>query len=129
TFESCGVTVQKNKLRATAMQVCMDVILLRNSCQLAVIEQPNYARRMSDRAKSNLITRTGPINVLVQAIMEQVVSITAAGIGRTNPERSPGIDGSVSAPGHFSISRHSEHPRQVHVPAFIRRTVRRAILG
>ena len=98
------MAIKKGEVRPMAVQVGMHVVLLGNASQPSVIKQPNNQRRPRHGRQSPLHVRAAAIDVVIQAIMEQVNSIAAAEIGWTNPEASAWFDRSVRVPGHFFIT-------------------------
>ena len=71
-FETRGMAVEKGELRPTRMQVGMDIILLCDGCQFAVIEQPHGANRVWQGSEPDLVASANSVDVLVEAIMEEI---------------------------------------------------------
>jgi hypothetical protein len=89
-FESCGMAVEEDKLRAVAVQVGMYVIPLGDRRQLAVVEQPDRHiwLRNADHSRRKIVG-SGAIYVVIQAIVKKIVCfgtcVATAEIRGTNP--------------------------------------------
>src|SRR5687767_9886796 len=84
------VAIEEQEMGARPMQVLVDVILLRHGGSFPVVEEPNGSGRPANRAQPDLIARTSLVDVLVQAIMEQVKSVAASTIRGTDPDGASG---------------------------------------
>src|SRR6266404_5726761 len=125
-----SMAVEKGELRAAVVQVGVYIVLLGDSGEFAIVEEPDDTKWLTDGGESDLIARAGPVYMLVETIVEKVVSVAAPGIGGANPERTAWIDLVIDTPGHFAIGRNFEHSRQIDVPAFIDRgAIGCAVLG
>ena len=83
------------------VQIGMDIVPLRHCRKLAVIKHPDRDRGVRNRNQPDLIASAGGVYILVQAIMKEVVAITAAGVGWANPDGMAWINFSVGAPRHL----------------------------
>lgn len=124
------MAIEKSELRAGTMKVGVDVVLLRNGGQFTVVKEPDGQRRTWQRGEFNLIAGPSAINMLIEAVMEQVIAIAAARVGWANPDRAARVNRGIGAPGHLTVTRQAERPRQVIVPAFGNAcAIRRAVFG
>ena len=80
------MAVEKNKLRAFIVQGGMDVVLLCNRRETAIFEQPDGGGRLSDDGQFDLITGTQSVDVFIETVVEQIIAIAPARIGRTDPD-------------------------------------------
>src|SRR6266853_3070549 len=125
-----GVSVEKSELRALAVQVGVDVVLLGHRRQFAVVEQPNQLRGLAQRTELHLVADTLAVDVLVEAVVEQIVAVAAARVGRANPNRAAWVEGGIGAPRHFLVCGQAHDARQVNVPTFVDGSaIGRAVLG
>ena len=86
--EPPGVAIEKSKLCAAIVQVGVDVVLLSDARKASVVKQPNRRDGPADRRDFyRPIIFSGAVDVLIEAVMEQVIPIAALGIGRANPNR------------------------------------------
>ena len=70
------MAVQERKLRPLVVQVGVNIVLLGNRRQLAVVEQPHHLTRPADgRVADRRVVRAGAIDVFVEAIMKQKISV------------------------------------------------------
>ena len=128
--EALRVAVKESELGALGVQVGMDVVLLGDAGEPAVVEQPDGQGRLGNPGKSRLVACAGAIDVFVEAIMEEVVAVAAAGIGGADPGRAAGLHAGVRAPGHFPVRAQSDDARQINIPALVNgRAVGAAIFG
>lgn len=88
----CDMAIEKNELRALAVQGGMDIVLLHNRGNPAVVEKPDDGGRYSDESYFDLLPRAQSVDVFVETIMEQLVSIAPARIARADPDRISRID-------------------------------------
>src|SRR5438309_6970794 len=71
-----GMTVQESKVRAAIVNVGMDVVLLRNAGNAAVVEQPDRRRRPAEGANLHRpVFCSCAVDMLVEAIVEKVDAI------------------------------------------------------
>lgn len=103
--ESRRVPIQKGKVRAPAVQVRVNVVLLSHCRQFSIVKQPYHSRRLSYRGKLHLVTGAASVYVLIQAIVKQVIPIAAAGVRGADPERLARVNSGVRPPRHFVIRR------------------------
>ena len=89
------------------MQVGVNIIFLGHGCELPIIEKPNDRLGVSDPRKPHLIARADSVDVFVETIMEQIISIAAARVGRAYPDRSPRILARIGSPRHFQVRGNS----------------------
>ena len=76
--EMLHVAIEKIKVGAAAMKIGVHVVLLRAGRQLAVVKEIHNARGMRDGSKPNrAVVFTGFIDILVHAIMKEVVPIAS----------------------------------------------------
>src|SRR5207302_2612874 len=102
--EASGVAIEECKLGAFVVPVGVHVVLLRDGCAFAVIEQPDHLGGLANgRVPDRRVVRARPVDVFVEAVMKEVVAIAAVGIGRTNPNRLLRRDVGVSAPGQLVV--------------------------
>ena len=92
------VAIEKNKLCAFTVQGGVDVVLLRNRRKPAVVEKPDGGSRLSDESQFDLIAGTQPVDVFIETVVEQIIAIAPARIGRAYPDRISRIDVLVGAP-------------------------------
>ena len=117
--EAGGVTVKESEVGTCRMEIGVDVVLLGHASQFAIVEQPNGVGGFWDRRKFYLVSRTTGVDVLVQAVMKQIVTVAASWIGWANPDGPPDIRVRVCAPFHELITGLAKHAREVDVPTFI----------
>ena len=96
------MSVEKSELRALAVQVGVDVVLLGHRRQFAVVEQPNQLRGLAQRTELHLVADTLAVDMLVETVVEQIVAVAAAQVstraaannfaGDGNPESGIGVD-------------------------------------
>ncbi len=80
------MAVEKNELGAGVVQICVDIVFLRDRREAAVIKKPDRRHRLADRSNFHLIARAGAVDVFVQAIVKKIIAVAASRIGRTNPD-------------------------------------------
>ena len=59
------MSIQKCKLSAVAVEVCVDVILLGNRREFAVVKEPDGPDRTGEGANANLVAGTSRIDMQV----------------------------------------------------------------
>src|SRR5882762_4607409 len=64
-LEPGAVAVEESKLRATAVEVGMHIILLRHAREFAVVEQPHHERGMTDGRKLHLVAGSPSVDMVV----------------------------------------------------------------
>jgi hypothetical protein len=74
------VAVEKNKLRAFAVQGGMDIILLCHRGKPAIVEKPDGGGGKPDGSQFDLLVLTQPVDMLIETIVEQIISIAPARI-------------------------------------------------
>ena len=82
-LEPRDVGIQKNELRAVIVQVGVNIVLLSNGSNAAVVKKPDRYSASADRAESYLICAA---DIFVETIMEQIVPIGPARIAGANPD-------------------------------------------
>ena len=84
------MAIDEEKLCSTAVQIAVNIVLLGNRRQSAIVEQLDNLCRITYRHHGNLmIFITGSVDMFIQAVMEQIgcriAGMTTTGIGRANP--------------------------------------------
>src|SRR5437899_2847478 len=65
TLESGRVTIQQSEVRALAVQVGVNIVLLSDARQAAVVKQPDCVRRQTDGGEPHLVAAAGGVDVFV----------------------------------------------------------------
>ena len=82
------MTVKKCELRATFVQIGVNVIAVTDGREIFCVEQPDEHGWIANGGDSNRsISSARPVDVFVQAIMTQIVSVAASRICRADPDR------------------------------------------
>ena len=124
------VAIEESEMGALAVQIGMNVVLLGDGGELAVVKQPDGQDRPGDTGESRLVARADAVDMFVEAIVEEVVAVAAAGIGGADPDRTAGIHVGIGAPGHLFVSAQPNDARQIIIPALVNsRAIRAAVFG
>ena len=132
--EPLRVAIEESEMGALVVQIGMNVVLLGHRGELAVVKQPDRRDRPEDAGDFRLIARAAAVDVFVEAIVEEVVAVAAAGTTITNtiptmaqplPPNLPNrqreaIDGSaftrlLPCPRHTSLVLLDALPRRIHI--------------
>jgi hypothetical protein len=77
------VAIEESEMGALVVQIGMNVVLLGDGGELAVVKQPDGQDRPGDAGEFRLVARADAVDMFVEAIVEEVVAVAAAGIIRT----------------------------------------------
>lgn len=98
------MAIEKRELRSAAMEVRMNVVLLSYRCEFAVVEEPDCQGRTGQGGEFDLIAGADAVDVLVEAVMEQVIPVAAPWVGGANPYAAARVDARVGAPCHLAVA-------------------------
>jgi len=78
------VSVEKEKLGAAQVEIGVHKGPVSHRREILGVEKPDQLRRPGEKGKAHRhLLRARPVDVLVQAIMKQVVTVAAPQVGRT----------------------------------------------
>ena len=97
------VTIEEEEVGSAFMQIGMDVVLLGDSRQLTVIEEPDGGAGFADVADIRPTSAAASIDVFIEAIVEKVVAVASTGVGGANPRGRTRLDRRVGSPGGIGI--------------------------
>src|ERR1035441_4931200 len=97
--EALRVAIEESEVGALAADRKMVVVLLGDGGELAIVKQPDGQNRPGEAGDSRLVARADAVDVFVEAIVEEVVAVAAAGVGGADPNRKAGIHVGIGAPG------------------------------
>jgi len=118
--EAGHVTVKEEKVGAARMQVGVGEIRGTHAGKILGIEKPDEAGGIGDSRESDRpLGGAGAIDVLIQAVVKQIVSVASSAIAGAEPERAGDGSGGVGTPGLIVIAGGLDLSGQLDVPALV----------
>lgn len=99
------------------MQIGVDIVVLGHGGPLSIVKEPDGFPGGWDGTELDLVPRAGSIDVCIQAVMEQIVSVASGAIGRADPETFRWFLNRICSPGQGVIVRYAQLCGEIDVPA------------
>jgi len=112
------------------MKIGMDVVVLGHGGSLSVIKEPDCFSWGGDGTQFDLVSRAGSVDVRIQAVVKEVVTVAAGAVGGADPEAFRGLLMGIGSPAQGVVVCYAQLGGEINVPAVVfRRSVGGPIFG
>jgi hypothetical protein len=124
------MAIEEQDLGAALVEVGVDVVRTGHGGEAAVVEEPDGLRRGGDARQGDLVATSRSVDVLVEAIVEEVVGIAPPSVGGTDPGTVGQSHPGVGPPWAVAVGRNAQDAGEINVPTLLRgSSVWGAVLG
>lgn len=96
----------------------MNIVLLSDRGQASIVEKPDEKFRAANRAEVDTTAGTVAVDVFVEAVVKQILSIASASVRGANPNRAGQGYLIIGSPGQRGVGRDTDGKWELDIPAF-----------